>query len=317
MDFYSVTCGLTNLPINIGDEVVVFLLKEKSLSELKGGQFSYIDDLFVPLTPPIHGKYDGYGSVTDTEHRYDNLVLKQIKSFFEEKEGLEPLSIKEGSSSINIKEATLGDLIYEFERGNIIQKANEQTLEIYKESGEVHRGYYYTGIVMFHKKAFDSLVTMLKDKDLTEEHLKLATSFSEVDFRKEMSKEMFNTLVDKIVVESRAPRSKARLFDLYMYWYQDTHNISVNDDLIEYIKSALAISEVLTLLNKAWMPQVSSSNIDDSKEMFAELGRCINEILYPPMIEEIVDEVEDVIVLENVFEELDVIKDMKSRFNLI
>lgn len=310
MDYYNVTCGLTNLPITKDDEVVVFLLKEKSLSELKGGQFCYTDDLFMPITPPIYGKYDGYGSITDTEYRYSNLVLKQIKSLFDGEIGAEPLSVKEGCSSINIKEASLGDLIYEFERGSIIQKANEETLEIYIESGEVHKGYYYTGLVMFHKKPFDKMISLCDDSSLTEEHSKLAKSFSEVDFRKEMNPEMFNTLVDKIILESRTPRSKARHFDIYMYWYQDTHNISVNEDLLSYIKSSLSISEVLKLLNRAWMPQVSSSSIEDSKEAFVMLNTCIDEMFNPQ-----VEEVEEVMVEEVI--ELDVIRDMKSRFNLV
>ena len=96
MGCWKATCGLSNLPIKENDKVVAFLLKEKSLGDLRGGQFANINDLFTPISAPIIGRYDGYGCIKDIEKKYKDLILEQVKSFFKEEALYDKLSIKEG-----------------------------------------------------------------------------------------------------------------------------------------------------------------------------------------------------------------------------
>ena len=165
MGCWRATCGLSNLPIKENDEVVAFLLKETSLGNLRGGQFCSINDLFMPISAPIIGKYDGYGCLKNINEKYKDLILEQVRSFFKEEALDDKLLIKEESSSINIETASLEDIIYEFERGNVIQNAGSEIMELYNQSGEFHRGYYFTGLILFHKDIFDKMVSLKSDSD--------------------------------------------------------------------------------------------------------------------------------------------------------
>lgn len=317
MSKINATCGLTNLPIRENDDIVVILLKEKSLGELRGGQFCYTDDLFTPISAPIFAKYDGYGSIKDVDFKYSSLVLKQLKSLFLDKHLGDVLSVKENSSSINIKSASLEDIVYEFERGNVIQKISDETLELYKNSGEFHRGYYFTGLVMFHKDVFEKIVAYDNQSTLYLDNFALAENFGKVDLKKEMGKEAFRTLMNKIILDSRTPRSGCKYFDIYLYWYENCEKLTVNTELLNYLRDGVLFINAMKNLNKTWMPQVSAFiQEDDNLDVYNFLNKCIAEqietLLNPK--EEIKEEVE--FNKDINLEDLEIIKSIESRFNI-
>jgi len=68
MGCWCETCGITQLPINAGDKVRVFVLtSEDSYAFSKGGAGGggtcYSTDRWAPIGPPIQGEYDDYGGV--------------------------------------------------------------------------------------------------------------------------------------------------------------------------------------------------------------------------------------------------------------
>lgn len=73
MGCWNETCGVTQLPINYGDKVRLFVLvaethwKENSGENLGGG-VCYSTDLWSPIGPPIKGEYDDYGGIENLEY---------------------------------------------------------------------------------------------------------------------------------------------------------------------------------------------------------------------------------------------------------
>ena len=275
MGCWRATCGLSNLPINENDKVVAFLLKEKSLGDLRGGQFSNINDLFTPISAPIIGKYDGYGCVKDIEEKYKDLILEQVRSFFKEEALDDRLSIKKECSSINIETASLEDIIYEFERGNVVQNASNEIIELYNQSGEVHRGYYFTGLILFHKDAFDKLVSLKSSSDLYKENYNLAENLEKININKETENDVLDALMNQIIFKSRLPRSEIKYFDIYVYWYRKAKETKMNKELLDFLRDGLLISTIMGSLNKPWMPQVISSQFEDDYDVFG----CLNDFI--------------------------------------
>jgi hypothetical protein len=78
MGCWNGTCGISNLPINAGDEVVAFLIGFYSYNDnpSKSG-YCYINDIATPLTLPIYGRYDDYGGIEDVEDTYVLEVMRR------------------------------------------------------------------------------------------------------------------------------------------------------------------------------------------------------------------------------------------------
>lgn len=310
MGCWRATCGLSNLPIHENDEVVAFLLKEKSLSELRGGQFHAVDDLYIPISAPIIGKYDGYGSIKDIDEKYSDLILKQVRSFFKENISSDTLSIKSNTSSIDIEVASIEDIVYEFERGNIIQVANKEIIELYAQSGEFHKGYYFTGLILFHKDIYDKLINLKSSSNLFKENYTLANNFKQIDLKKQVSNEKFELLMNQIVYESRLPHSEHKYFDVYMYWYSKEDSVSINLELLDYLRNGLLISSIMEDLNKSWMPQKISSQLNNNYDTFKKL----NEIIINKINDSEKKEEENHDRLSSV--NLDALKSIAEKFNV-
>lgn len=84
MGSFTVGCGISNLAINEGDEVG-FSILSPSIKFRYGkenyGQSYYIypTDLFEPFLPPVYGKYDDYGNITEVQ---ESLTTKLLENMF-------------------------------------------------------------------------------------------------------------------------------------------------------------------------------------------------------------------------------------------
>jgi hypothetical protein len=69
MGCFNETCGISQLPICDGDNVLCFVLAEKkSILREKPGIMFYPDGIFNVIMPPISGEYDDYGGIIDIEY---------------------------------------------------------------------------------------------------------------------------------------------------------------------------------------------------------------------------------------------------------
>lgn len=80
MGSFNVSCGISGLSINCGDDVMLFILYPVHRGKIEPSRFLFNrDDFFKPLGLPIEGRYDEYGSLEDI---VENEVTKGYERLF-------------------------------------------------------------------------------------------------------------------------------------------------------------------------------------------------------------------------------------------
>src|SRR5579885_552791 len=115
MGCWCETCGVTQLPINAGDKVRVFVMISQDSYAFDDGGFGgggtcYTTDRWAPIGPPIRGEYDDYGGV-------ENIVMDDAAKIVEERlrAGWVPLTSKHEWDKIPDK-LELSDYLHYIER---------------------------------------------------------------------------------------------------------------------------------------------------------------------------------------------------------
>lgn len=85
MENFNVTCGISNLSINPGDEVGFAILNKTTSTTDENDKPSYgrsyhtyATDLFEPFLPPVYGKYDENGSIVEVKASLTTEVLEKL-----------------------------------------------------------------------------------------------------------------------------------------------------------------------------------------------------------------------------------------------
>jgi len=108
MGCWNGTCGLSKLPILYGEKIILIPIV-KTGCEIIGGGFCEQDDIYKPLTVPLIGEYNEYGSIKNVENGqivYDFFISNykdEIKKIIEAENEKFPQIIE--------------DIIYFIERG--------------------------------------------------------------------------------------------------------------------------------------------------------------------------------------------------------
>lgn len=156
MGCWNGTCGLSQLPIGAGDDVVLFVLEQKH--EGFGGGingFCYATDLYAPVMMPILGKYNDYGSVEDmqpgSEHLLEFFNRELDKRIFVLKE-----HIDDDEEDINEHElfANLEALIDDIERGKVYTKERRYP------DGTEYKSFF--GLFMIHTAIYKKVMANFK-----------------------------------------------------------------------------------------------------------------------------------------------------------
>lgn len=175
MGSWNGTCGVTQLPIKYRDSVVVFPIKY-NYGETKGGGFCHITDMYLPLTPPIHGVYNDYGRIEGIDQEKSQSVMDMLLYQDEENVIQLPKDTYE----------TLEDIVYVIERGKVkdvglmmVHKGVYE--EIIDEMGS-RKMHYHVDTTL--KKAYQESIGRFKECALadiaTGEHL-FAKTIDELD----------------------------------------------------------------------------------------------------------------------------------------
>lgn len=77
MGSWNNTCGLTNLPIISGEEVYVFPIRERDLSNYRS--HCYSTALYQPVLIPFVAKYNDYGGAEDCHGISLNLIMEELR----------------------------------------------------------------------------------------------------------------------------------------------------------------------------------------------------------------------------------------------
>ena len=105
MGCWNNTCGLTNLPIIVGDEVYVFPLKENDLSEYRS--HCETSALFTPSSMPFIAKYDDYGGGEDACGIALDDIIDGIKLDLIEMEGVITQCLSNGMFRVKLENGFL------------------------------------------------------------------------------------------------------------------------------------------------------------------------------------------------------------------
>lgn len=65
MGSFSVSCGISGLPIHDGDKIGIVPIRRNPERALTSGSYSYPDSAYQQFCGPIYGEYDDYGSITN------------------------------------------------------------------------------------------------------------------------------------------------------------------------------------------------------------------------------------------------------------
>ena len=87
MGCWNQTCAISNLPITNGEKVVLIPLIATSNAGFQCGTTYYTTDCYVPLSMPIYGEYNEYGSITNIETlKINEEYLLQLDTYVESKD---------------------------------------------------------------------------------------------------------------------------------------------------------------------------------------------------------------------------------------
>ncbi len=153
MGCWNGTCGVSRLPIQAGDPIVLFplLLELPNLERFEmGGGFCYAHDLAQPLTPGIRGVYNDYGGIEDLTGE----TLPLLQAYFANN-AAEFLS-REGEPA-DIDLTSLETVLNEgIERGELFNE------DLDYSSGEVHLR--PLGLMLVHANIHDELISTLGNR---------------------------------------------------------------------------------------------------------------------------------------------------------
>ena len=80
MGCWNETCGVSQLPIQQGDKIRVFVLAKSRSHRHGGGGFCENDDAWAPYGFCVQGKYNDYGSIEKVKNNYvTKLLFNKIK----------------------------------------------------------------------------------------------------------------------------------------------------------------------------------------------------------------------------------------------
>jgi len=207
MGCWSETCGFSHLPINHGDKVMCFVIRENRYgdpSKRKATQnYCYPYDPFEPYLLPVIGKYDDYGCVEEVK---DNVASAFLLEHFEQKLSSGKFD-NAGWSEYDPKPEkfeTIEVLLNHIERGHL-----------YENSGSIFYGYR---LYMVH---FDIFKTLTKISVKKSEMAKASWKRSETDVDDRMFGLLFSNEKNKIILEMRTPEEEKLVEKLRSKWSDD------------------------------------------------------------------------------------------------
>lgn len=87
MGCWNGTCGITQMAITRNEKIRLVIITGGGSTATEGAGIHYIDDVWHPVSVPIRGKYNEYGSITDiVQDRAAELLLEQLKEIYPEEE---------------------------------------------------------------------------------------------------------------------------------------------------------------------------------------------------------------------------------------
>ena len=273
MGCWNGTCGISQMPITVGERVACFFLKHNKHSDNGGSGFCYSDNQYCPITMPIFGEYNDYGEVEKIDKNRD-FVLEHIQ-FLIKKGSLIIQCDRFGRQKNEIDSyETLFDLLHE---SLIVTQQNEPI-----------------GFMLVLEDIYNDIINDIGNNDSSETYLKyrptlknnalqLIKSFSgnknavqEIENKiKELEKsnpddvEMSRLEREKIVsffeLQNDTMENGFRLrFDNYrkfeLKYYLEKVVVTENIEMVDAMVDFILFDEAMELGRKMWTPQCGAGS---------------------------------------------------------
>lgn len=253
------TCAITQIPIKEDEETVCFIMRTHDVAKHviggKGG-FSESNDLYLPITLPLFGLYDGVGKIKDIKnknHIKDAVQDQLIKDF-------KKRNINDQDLKINVGYAydfsTLESILMHIERGHIAQYS----------------------FMLVHKEAYELMINEFNTRSSVWSGRLPLRQFLETDIDVFINRED-TSILGLSMMSIPHEIEYSRFYKAFKYerdYYLIEDRAMVFRDLIIDL---LIFEEAMSVSRKLWIPQAGSGSTDDEYVMHSILGRFADKKL--------------------------------------
>lgn len=241
MGSWNGTCGLSQLPIVNGDKVALFILRQNEYCRDLGGGFSYSDELWRPICPPVFGNYSDYGLI-DKIKDSNNTILSYMKS---------------EHVDINNKELVLNDL--------------DKFLK-HIERNEVPK----FGFMMVHMGLYEEVTENIKKDTRFYSNGHRLGCYVEGDIIKlldYMKSNNIDTFDNSFTTHEILSNKFKQITDRYLRYFRNYRLYEDNPRLLSEMLDFLMFKEAMEVSRKTWMPQAGSGSQDAEFEIAEIIGK--------------------------------------------
>lgn len=261
MGSWNGTCGLSNLPIQEGDKILLFVLAPTKSHRDLGGGFSYPTGRYTPIGLPIHGEYNDYGGIEHITKNGDvmfDFLTKQGQYQWQPKEDVElvPANIEE----------LLNDVI---ERGNCanydFMLIREDILDGLKAQNVAAFAAYAPQFPAF-TDVYTSEVKRVKAEEGADYKPMLHNRFAEMDIQEKLE---YNNVFANVLMGHDFYSLKP-----FIRMTQASPETTIHDSIID----VLYMDDVLSSLRKFWSVQSGAGNGNNEHDAHMALCQTMQDV---------------------------------------
>lgn len=288
MGCWNQTCGLTQLPIHAGDEVVLFILHKNEFNN-DSNSFCYSTDLWKPLFYPVYGKYNDYGGIEDITND-DGVLTNFFKSMVEDGDiTFKPHRMEkwETTDQYKVIPNDLETLI-----NNLI---NEDDSII---TNKAYNGNHVPfGIIMFHKHVYESVLDSLGCR------IPYNKPYDYSDFLETKVNSLFcqQNEIDDVVEDEKLVifKKMIKLHNIVNSFFEGSMESNLNRSLLKFYFEKLKVSSchlhddkiknylinyrlicsVMSLTRKLWTPQAGQGSQDSEYALHRVIWESSNAVI--------------------------------------
>lgn len=261
------TCGLTQLPIENGDKIVLFPIKKVKGRDREASGYCYQNQLYAPISLPLHGEYDDYGGIKNITRNGD-LVFDHLMPFLFNANYNEILDAELSRNRLNENPSGIEELINNYIGRNVFKDVgfmmvleNVYTNVLLKSFQENHytdmqqsMNQFITDIDFAHfepakaKKRIEELVVLLDNKTMSDQELN--------------EYQLLKCVVSNFLNMSDFPQYDfLQTFSFYRGYYRVFSKFALqmaktkDHDLKQNLLDFLMFEYVLESTRKSWLPQ--------------------------------------------------------------
>lgn len=284
MGCWNETCGISQLPILGGDKVKLVVLVGGNSDFISGSGTSYINEIWSPISIPISGEYNEYGSLTEdsiVEDEASAMLFDSIKRYWTQSTHEEWLSYVNNNNEnpdLNLFEA-----IKYIERGKVTckgYKGNEEKLGLFFILEDVYNACisYNPVVADFYKNEY---YYRHYHEAITNDIHRFYDSLQEV---KNSYSDPTDLMVNTMLAESKYITRRSTTYDFKDKIIDLIKNNVTKEDpkfkkLVSMIIDYCSLVNSMSLARKMWQPQTGKGSQNDALDVYKLINKSMNKLM--------------------------------------